>query len=121
MEKRCFFTGHRGLGADFSREKAYNAIKVLCEKMGVDTFVCGGAVGFDIEMGELVLSGAKKLRLESALSVAVTGGLLNTLPYWQTAFENKINKEMGALRFVYEKDGLMRGVMALARGLDDEK
>ena len=55
MKKKCFFTGHRGLGADFSRERAYNAIKVLNEKMGVDTFVCGGAIGFDIEMGELVL------------------------------------------------------------------
>ena len=73
------------------------------------------------KMGELIVNGARKLQLESTLSVAVTGGLLNTLPYWQTAFENKINEEMGALRFVYEKDGLMRGVMALARGLDGEK
>ena len=55
MEKKCFFTGHRGLGADFDKEQAYGLIKILNEKCGVDTFVCGGAVGFDIEMGELVL------------------------------------------------------------------
>lgn len=55
MKNRCFFTGHRGLGSDFSAERAYKALRALREKYGVDTFVCGGAVGFDITMGELVL------------------------------------------------------------------
>lgn len=55
MKRKCFFTGHRGLGSDFDSEKAYYLLKILNEKHEIDTFVCGGAVGFDIAMGELVL------------------------------------------------------------------
>lgn len=72
------------------------------------------------KMGALVVCGARKLRLESALTVAATGGLLNVLPYWQSKFENTIITELGASRFVYEKDGLIRGVMALAKELEHE-
>ena len=73
------------------------------------------------KMGDLVLCGARKLNFKDSFTVAVTGGLLNTLAYWQSEFENTIKKETGATRFVYEKDGLLRGIMALAEELDDEK
>ena len=55
MKNRCFFTGHRDLRSDFSEEQAYRTIKTLYCECGVDTFLCGGAVGFDMIMGELVL------------------------------------------------------------------
>lgn len=55
MEKACCFTGHRSLGADFSEDRAYKTIKRLRENYGVTTFICGGATGFDMKMGELVL------------------------------------------------------------------
>ncbi len=55
MQKVCCFTGHRSLGKDFSEDRAYRTIKKLREKHGVTVFICGGAIGFDMKMGELVL------------------------------------------------------------------
>ncbi len=47
----CFFTGHRILGDEDYRRRVYHAIyensKKLIEQNGVDTFICGGAIGFD--------------------------------------------------------------------------
>ena len=59
IEKRACFTGHRVLGSDFDKRKAYAVLERLFE-LGVDTFICGGAMGYDIEMGELVLKLKKK-------------------------------------------------------------
>ena len=59
IEKRACFTGHRTLGADFNRKKAYAVLERLFG-LGVDTFICGGAVGYDMEMAELVLKLQKK-------------------------------------------------------------
>ncbi len=58
-QKRACFTGHRVLGSDFDKEKATALIEALY-KMGVDTFICGGALGFDMEIGYLVLEAKKK-------------------------------------------------------------
>ncbi|MBO5481462.1 MAG: DUF1273 family protein [Clostridia bacterium] len=57
--KTCAFTGHRNLDADFSK----SALKKQVEKMikkGVDTFLCGMAVGFDMLAAETVLALKKK-------------------------------------------------------------
>ena len=54
IEKRVCFTGHRTLGRDFSKRKAYQLMQQLYEK-GVDTFICGGTIGFDMEIAYLVL------------------------------------------------------------------
>lgn len=49
-ENVCCFTGHREIGDDLTVER----IKIAIEKMiedGVDTFISGGAVGFDTLAG----------------------------------------------------------------------
>ena len=66
------------------------------------------------KMGELVCSGLKKAALPEKSMIAVSGGLIRILPYWQSEFENTIEKETGVTRFIYAPDGLLRGIMALA-------
>lgn len=50
----CCFTGHRTLGRDFDIRRLDACVEHLCE-MGVDTFICGGALGFDMVAGFTVL------------------------------------------------------------------
>ncbi len=50
----CAFTGHRSLGADFDADKLLSEIQRAIEE-GVDTFLCGMAMGFDLLAAELVL------------------------------------------------------------------
>ena len=57
--KTCVFTGHRELDKDFSLRKLKKEIKNLIEK-GVDTFLNGVAMGFDLISAETVLSLKKK-------------------------------------------------------------
>jgi uncharacterized phage-like protein YoqJ len=57
--KTCAFTGHRSLGADFSKSALKKQVKELV-KRGVDTFLCGMAVGFDLLAAETVLELKKK-------------------------------------------------------------
>ena len=58
-ETTCCFTGHRILGDDFSRKKLAFYIEKLIEA-GVDTFIAGGALGFDTAAEEEVISAKKK-------------------------------------------------------------
>lgn len=53
-ENCCCFTGHRVLGMDFNRALLVRGIEYLIKK-GVDTFICGGALGFDTVCAEAVL------------------------------------------------------------------
>ena len=57
--KICVFTGHRDLQADFSKKKLKAAVEEMVS-LGVDTFLCGMAVGFDLAAAEMVLSLRKK-------------------------------------------------------------
>lgn len=57
--KTCIFTGHRQLDKDFSARKLKKEIKTLILD-GVDTFLCGMAMGFDLIAGETVLSLKKR-------------------------------------------------------------
>ncbi len=50
----CCFTGHRTLASDFDEKTLFDCIENLCKK-GVDTFICGGALGFDMVAGFAVL------------------------------------------------------------------
>ena len=45
-ESTCCFTGHRRLSASFSPDVVYRGIIYLIDQ-GVDTFIVGGALGFD--------------------------------------------------------------------------
>ena len=53
--KVCVFTGHRDLQSDFSKKKLKETIKSVIAK-GVDTFLCGMAIGFDLIATETVFS-----------------------------------------------------------------
>ena len=57
-ETTCCFTGHRVLGNDFSRKKLVFYIEKLIE-LGVDTFIAGGALGFDTVAEEEIISAKK--------------------------------------------------------------
>lgn len=54
-ETTCCFTGHRVLGRDFEFDRLYRTIIKLIEKRGIDTFISGGAMGFDTYASEAVL------------------------------------------------------------------
>ena len=60
----CFFTGHRIIGNDELTEKVYRLILIKAEELiihnGVDTFICGGAIGFDTLAGRAVIKLKKK-------------------------------------------------------------
>lgn len=58
-ENTCCFTGHRILGKDFHPDTLSRGIAYLIEK-GVDTFICGGALGFDTACAKAVLSFKKE-------------------------------------------------------------
>ena len=59
----CVFTGHRELPdlGDLIAGRLDLAIEKLHLQAGVDTFLCGGAVGFDLLAGERVLALRQKL------------------------------------------------------------
>ena len=46
-ETTCCFTGHRIIGDDFELQKLIDLVVDLHKNKGVDTFICGGALGFD--------------------------------------------------------------------------
>lgn len=53
-ENTCCFTGHRILGPDLSKARLRKGIDYLVG-LGVDTFICGGAIGFDTLCAQTVL------------------------------------------------------------------
>ena len=55
----CAFTGHRSLEEDLSKSALKKQVKEMIKK-GVDTFLCGMAVGFDLLAAETVLALKKK-------------------------------------------------------------
>ena len=57
--KICVFTGHRDLQEDFSKKNLKAAILEMIT-LGVDTFLCGMAIGFDLAAAEAVLAFKKK-------------------------------------------------------------
>ena len=68
----CCFTGHRVIpGRDYERiyySTKENILKLI--EKGVDTFICGGAMGYDLMCGEIVLFIRKenpRIRLEVAV------------------------------------------------------
>lgn len=66
-EKTCCFTGHRILSGDFDIDVVKRGIEYLIGQ-GVDTFICGGAMGFDTACAEAVLK-AKESHPEISLHI----------------------------------------------------
>lgn len=54
-EKTCCFTGHRIMGKDFNADTLVRGIRYLITEKGVDTFISGGALGFDTVAAREVL------------------------------------------------------------------
>lgn len=57
--KACAFTGHRELGADFSKSRMKKQIQLLIQR-GVEVFYDGMAQGFDLLAAEALLALKKK-------------------------------------------------------------
>ena len=57
-EKTCLFTGHRSLDNMLNKDCLMRGIEYVIEK-GVDTFIVGGALGFDTEAALAVLETKK--------------------------------------------------------------
>ncbi len=56
ITKRCCFTGHRTVEKKELRSEALDVLlRTLITRKGVDTFICGGALGFDTLVAELIL------------------------------------------------------------------
>lgn len=55
-ETTCCFTGHRILGKSYRFERLYKTVEKLIEERGVDTFICGGAIGFDTQAAIAVIA-----------------------------------------------------------------
>ncbi len=66
-ENTCCFTGHRIVSADFERDTLVRGIEYLIGQ-GVDTFICGGATGFDTLCAKEVLN-AKRAHPEIKLHI----------------------------------------------------
>lgn len=58
IETSCCFTGHRKISGDFSVDVLARGILYLIEQ-GVDTFIAGGALGFDTICAQEVLKAKK--------------------------------------------------------------
>ncbi len=69
-ETTCCFTGHRVLGRDFSYDRLYRTVVKLINEHGVNTFIAGGAIGFDTAAAEAVLQ-AKEQGYDVALHIYV--------------------------------------------------
>lgn len=80
--KTCCFTGHRALGKNFSLDRLYNTVIKLITDYGVDTFIAGGALGFDTVASEAVLR-AKEQGYRVALHIYVP--CLNQAQRWREA------------------------------------
>lgn len=66
-ETTCCFTGHRILAADFNNDTVTRGIEYLISQ-GVDTFICGGAMGFDTICAQAVLD-AKRVHPQIKLHI----------------------------------------------------
>lgn len=58
-ETTCCFTGHRQIKANFNSDILVRGIEYLINK-GVDTFICGGALGFDTICAQEVLKAKER-------------------------------------------------------------
>lgn len=102
MEKEftCCFTGHRDLPpikAALIKMKTKKAILELIEK-GVTDFISGGAVGYDILCGEIVLS-LKKTYPDIKLHIAVP--CKNQEKYYSPEYKKRYNNLLSQSDGVY--------------------
>jgi N-acetylglucosamine kinase-like BadF-type ATPase len=66
-------------------------------------------------LGLLVADSATKLMPYEVKKVAVSGGLVNCLAYWQENFEKTVKENCTIRDFVYDINGVMLGTKSLAK------
>lgn len=84
INNSCFFTGHRFISGSDSK-LLIPEVKRICidliEKKGVNTFINGGALGFDMLSAELIL----ELKKEYNISLHMYLPCIDQSNKWQTA------------------------------------
>ena len=69
IHQACFFTGHRNIkNTPLLREQISEAIQILADH-GVHTFLCGGALGFDMLCADRVLTLKQSYGYDIALAL----------------------------------------------------
>ncbi|MCR5264710.1 MAG: hypothetical protein K6D94_12605 [Clostridiales bacterium] len=69
------------------------------------------------ELGNLVLRISDKLGRTNIHSVILTGGLIHSLPYWQSSFESQVRSGLPDLIFQYRADGIIEGTYYIAKAM----
>lgn len=95
-ETTCCFTGHRVLGNDFSRERLKSRIEKLID-MGIDTFISGGALGFDTIAAEEVILSKKN---HPGIKLFIYAPCKNQSEKWNASEKAKYKKLLSAADFV---------------------
>ena len=67
------------------------------------------------ELGDLVIGITDKLGRDQVHSAILTGGLIHSLPYWQSSFESQVRSRLPYLAFRYLADGIIEGTYYLAK------
>jgi N-acetylglucosamine kinase-like BadF-type ATPase len=65
-------------------------------------------------LGLLVADSILKLSPYEVKKVAVSGGLVNCLAFWQESFENTVKATCSTNEFIYDANGVLLGTKALA-------
>lgn len=106
----CCFTGHRVLPTSKIEEIKYQ-VKTLIEEMihkNVDTFLCGGAMGFDILCGEIVL----ELKQKYDISLILALPCKNQDKYYADADKNRYKfLTLHADKVIYISENYFNGCM----------
>ena len=83
-----------------------------CEKKETDALEIMKNAGN--HLGLLVADCVLKLSPHKTETVAVSGGLVNCLAFWQESFEKAVKENCSAKEFVYDANGVLLGTKALA-------
>lgn len=96
-ESTACFSGHRALAFPFSLERdnpglsglVRALVQAICgaERAGIDTFVCGGAWGFDILAGETVLQLTSELPIRLSMVIPFEGQERSFSPHWRQRYQ----------------------------------
>ena len=83
-----------------------------CEKGEKDALALMHRAGK--EMANVVLQGIQKLLPFEVGRICVTGGLVNSIKFWQEEFEKEVRKRSSVKEFIYDCDGILLGTKILS-------
>ncbi len=110
-EKTCCFSGHRIIPVG-ERERVKEQLKNIIPELysgGIDTFLCGGAVGFDMLAAESVLAFKAKMR-DIRLVMALP--CINQAEKWSVKQRRDYNRILSAAdEVIYLSEEYTKGCM----------